>query len=463
MKPKTCLTPILKTAVLCLTIFYFFSLNACKKENEASTVTIAGKIINEYGLPLGGIKLYYTENEFISTETDGTFRLSGLTKNTPITPTDTNYIFAPNTISVATNSPLIVVNARPKPNAIDLQIEAWFKAQQVANGLMKSGETGDFVSLYDNALAAYVFMANKDFESAANIFDFFKGRINSELKVSPGGFSQFRNAVGTPNKHRWLGDNAWLLMAINTYKSLTNATEYDELASELETWIRSLQDTDGGVYSGFDSNGDLLDYKVTEGNIDAFCAIPGYDDFHKNVLQFFEDDRWEMSDQNLVAWRENPQFLYALDVHAWSYCCFKNYTTSALSSADRFLCTKTVTLTGMPITGYCFDEDQDVVWLEGTGQMALAYRLAGNETEANYYLNEMLKAYKKSETHENAGGFPYAANQGTSYGGGPLWESADKEIALSSAAWYILARHGFNPFSLAQKKAIPAEDMFWLP
>jgi hypothetical protein len=345
---------------------------------------------------------------------------------------------------------------------IETQVTNWFYQQQLPNGLLESVENATGASLYDNALGAMVFMLNNDYENAEKIFDFFNARIDSELNAGIGGFSQIRSSEGVPNRHRWMGDNAWLLIALNNYKARTGKTQYDNLSKHIRNWLISLQDTDGGLFAGYDANGKLLNYKVTEGMIDAFNAVEGYTDFHKKLLLFLKKNRWDKTDKNLVAWPENPPYLYALDLHPWSYLIFENYPTSALTTANRHLTTQKSTVTGKEITGYCFDDDRDAVWFEGTGQMTLAFHFANRLGERDQYLLEMEKGLKQSSKDSNSAGFPYASNPGTHYGDGLLWNSADKEIAISGGAWYVFTKRKFNPFAVGRDKNIPREDMFWM-
>jgi hypothetical protein len=345
---------------------------------------------------------------------------------------------------------------------VETQVTHWFYLQQLPNGLLESVENSTGASLYDNALGAMVFMLQNDYEKAEKIFDFFNARIDSELNAGIGGFSQIRSSEGVPNRHRWMGDNAWLLIALNNYKARTGKSRYDNLSKHIRNWLVSLQDTDGGLFAGYDANGKLLNYKVTEGMIDAFNAVEGYTDFHKKLLQFLKENRWDKNDKNLVAWPENPPYLYALDLHPWSYLIFENYPTSTLTTANRHLTTQKSTVTGKEITGYCFDEDRDAVWFEGTGQMTLAFHFANRLAERDQYLLEMEKGLKHSTKDSNSAGFPYASNPGTHYGDGLLWNSADKEIAISGGAWYVFTKRKFNPFAVGRVKNIPRVDMFWM-
>ena len=139
---------------------------------------------------------------------------------------------------------------------------------------------------------------------------------------------------------------------------------------------------------------------------------------------------------------------------------FDNYPVSALASAHRFINTK-MAFNGKQITGYCFDEDKDTIWLEGTAQMALAFGQANMSFEKDFYLAEIEKALLQSQSIPNASGFAYTTNPGTAYGADPLWQEAHSKISISSGAWYIFARQGFNPFQVGQKN-IPTTDMFWL-
>jgi len=358
-------------------------------------------------------------------------------------------------------------NVEPEAAPLDVsrnieRITNWFDQQQRDNGLLESAENNNFVSLYDNALAALVFLSRGEVTKAEAVFDFFNSRIDAELLVGNGGFSQFRNREGTPNDdHRWMGDNAWLLIALNNYKSVTGRDTYDRLAQEIEIWLRSLQDSDGGLFGGYDANDQLIP-KITEGMIDAYNAVPGYDEFHADLLRFLEEERWDAADRNLVAWPGNPQFLYALDLHSWSFSLFEGYAVSALTSADRFLTTQRASANGAEVRGYCFDEDRDAVWLEGTGQMAVAFHVAGMSKEAALYMNELEKVILDSELHEDSAGLPYATNRGTSYGGTALWQGADLDIVVSSSAWYLFAATGFNPFAVGRSKSAPTADEFWV-
>ncbi len=422
---------------------------------------VSGRVADRFGIGVEGVSIYHSAAESVSADGEGFWTIPHLSGRDTLWPVAQGFTFTPLSVEVDGPASNILFEASRIPDATEAMLFNWFSQQQLDNGLLESAENGNIVSLYDNALAAMVFMLRGNVARAEKIFDFFNARITTELKSGPGGFSQLRERNGTPNNHRWMGDNAWLLIALNTYKSLTGSNRYDLLAAELSNWLISLQDSDGGLFAGYDASGALMNYKVTEGNIDAFNAISGYTSFHSRLLGFLKRDRWDAATQSLVSWPGNPPYLFALDLHPWSYSIFEQFPVATLTEARRFLTTQTAT-NGVEVTGYCFDEDKDAVWPEGTGQMAVAFGLAGMTQEKELHLSELKKLLIQSQVYANAAGFPYASNPATGYGADALWPGADTNIALSGAAWYLFAAFDFNPFAAGRRKDIPAGERFWV-
>ena len=341
-------------------------------------------------------------------------------------------------------------------NAID-----WIENLQFSNGLLESSQNTNFVSLYDNALSALAFMALGEIEKAEKILDYFDDRIESELLHGKGGFYQFRNGQGDEKRTIWLGDNAWLLIAIHNYHRITASNKYDSLAIELENWIRSLQEPDGGIRGGYYEDGTPI-HVVTEGMITAFNAVAGYDDFHRASLEYIENNRWNEAEKLLVAWPENASYYYAMDLHSLGFLVLEDYPVNALEQADRYINTQVSSASGEELWGYCFDEDRDVIWLEGTGQMGLAFREAKIYTRAYEISEQLSKAGFSSHPGNQFKGLPYTTNSGSSYGAVPLWEHADKKGTLSSTVWYLFNLLDFNPLATGKSKGIPGSDKFWL-
>jgi hypothetical protein len=423
--------------------------------------TVRGIVTGPVGNGLANIEVYYNQSDLVLTDENGEWQIANLSGSNTIFPDDKSYSFSPATYRVNQELNNILFEATQVAFGNETLIINWFNNQQLPNGLLESTENGNVVSLYDNALAAMVFMLYDELERAESIFNFFNSRMESELLSDVGGFSQFRDRDGVPSNHRWMGDNAWLLVALNNYKEITGSSRYDILSAGISSWLRNLQDTDGGLFAGYDADNALLNYKVTEGNIDAFSAVVGYDNFHGDLLNFLGNNRWDDADNNLMAWPDNQDYRYAIDNQTWAFCVFVGYPHSAIYSADRFASSQIATVNGIRLSGFDIDEDKDTVFIEGTGQMALTLRLIGEEVESNYYMAELEKVLIASPSYDNASGFPYASNIGTGFGDTPLWTGADTEIAISGGAWYLFAKNNFNPFAVGRNKEIPLVDIFW--
>ncbi len=437
----------------------------CNKSADISNANqffVAGRIIDTSGNGLANIKVYYQTNAFVLSNQQGYWRTATLQDSATITPIDSIYTFLPITKKVLTTDSTLVFTAQliPQQSPTAQQMYRWFTYMQLPNGLLESTENGNVVSLYDNALAALVFMAFNDIPRAELLFNYFNNKTISELQSGNGGFFQFRDKNGVPNGNRWLGDNAWLLIALNNYEAKTNSHKYDVLTNALSAWIQQQQDTDGGLWGGTDNNNARIG-KVTEGNIDAFNAIAGFTSFHQNLLLYLKLNRWNTSNQLLMSWPGNT-YVYALDNHSWGYCAFEDFPTGVLDKAAIYINTQKTTLTNQYITGYCFDIDRDDVWLEGTGQMVVALKKANQTNAANIYLAEMQKLIISSSLYPSTLGMPYASNKGTGYGTDVLWTGSDTKPCISSSAWYLFGYLNFDPMAIGYRKNIPTTSKFWL-
>lgn len=347
------------------------------------------------------------------------------------------------------------------PSNEEYKVYDWLSQMQLPNGLLESAENGNMVSLYDNSLAAIIFTENGDYDKAEKIFDFFVSRIENEFEVGGKGFGQFRDREGVPlnnTPNRWLGDNAWLLIALNNYHEKTNSDKYAKLTQKLETWIRSLQDEDGGLWGGFNEGGQQI-AKNTEGILDAFIAVPGYDDFHKGILTYLEQNRYNPETKLLKA--TEGKYQYPLDLFSWGYSMLEDFPVDSLFKANLAFTSQTMTANGQEVFGYSFDRDCDTIWGEGTGQMAVAYNIAGFKEQGDFIISQMEKMMINSETFSGTKGIPYASNMGTGYGDGPLWEGVDTNIVVSSSVWYLLAKTNVDPYQSGREKNIPAADKFY--
>ncbi len=456
---------------LLFTIFLALIISSCTSDENEEIIIIdsyrvSGHIIDAENNPVSAVQMFYGANDYTLSDSDGNWEIPNLIGRVYITPKKTDHSFDHSQIEVFKNENNIIIVATPTEETeiiteIWEESATWLQNMQLSNGLLESSENTIFVSLYDNSLASLVFIKNGELQRAEQIFDFFNDKIETELLQGNGGFYQFRNRDGENGSRTWMGDNAWLLIALNHYHKASGNQKYDRLASELEIWLRSLQDNTGGLFGGYNENGTQIP-KVTEGIITAFNAVECYDNFHKNVLSYLKEQRWDDNEKILVAWPENPAYNHALDLHSLAYVVFKDFPESVLQNADRYLNTQMASVSGEQITGYCFDEDKDVIWLEGTVQMAVAFIYANRVIEANTLLAELEKTMIASTISENSMGIPYSSNYGTSFGADLLWDHADITPAISSTTWYLFAKLTFNPLELGSNKNIPDSDKFWI-
>ena len=310
---------------------------------------------------------------------------------------------------------------------------AWLASRQHANGLVESAEGTGFVSLYDNALAAMVYLQSGETARARQILEYFKGRQAAEFNQSGGGFYQFRDAGGNNRSRIWLGDNAWLLIALRHYRAATDDLRYRGLEASLESWIRSLQQEDGSLKSGTNEDGTEIPL-VTEGMITAYAAVSGQDAFHEGILEFLTAERWSEGESLLLAQETGGTYAYSLDLHSLPALIWEDAPHAYLEHAQRFYTVQHHELNGKTVGGYCFDEDRDVVWLEGSAQMALAYRRSGDLQAYQQTLEALEQSFIAAGNPNSPGALPYTTNPGSSFGAAPLWPEAHRQAAVSATA-----------------------------
>ncbi len=348
-------------------------------------------------------------------------------------------------------------------------VHAWLVGVQQPSGLVISREgleTSDWaVSLYDQSLSAMAFLCLGENERARLILDVFAGR-QDELEAGLGGFYQFRRVSGDPNTgtNRWLGDNAYLLAALYNYAAMTgDSGRYEALRSALEEWITGLQQADsGGLISGTLPDGSEYTNIIVEGNIDAFGAVPGYTDFHRGILRYFREQRWDDANRVLVAWPDAPKssWRYACDNIAWGVCAIENLPFPFDFAERIFALTDSSAANGNLSAGFCFDGDKDTIHPEGTLGMVAAYQVAALDAKAAYYLAETEKLMVPGIGDGSTFGLPYSSGPATSFGGDVFSQVHYDRPWVSSSAWYLFVRKGFNPFGYARDRDIPPEDAF---
>ena len=245
-----------------------------------------------------------------------------------------------------------------------------------------------------------------------------------------------------PETDRWIGDNAWLLMSLNYYHDTIATNKYKAMVTELENWLITLQDGDGGIMSGYNTKG-LMMSKSTEGNLDCYAALRRYPEVQKKIKEWLEKKMWIPSQKRFMMGSTTTQS--ALDGTSWGIAALgKKYASSLVYAEKRFWRSDRPQSRGKHIVGFTDFSSKSRIWFEGTGQMVLAYRIAGKPLEAERFLTEMDEAMLKSDAFMGAMGLPCFTSQ-------PEWEGATDKIFVPSQAWYLFGIWGFNPFAPNEK------------
>lgn len=352
----------------------------------------------------------------------------------------------------------------------------WLTLQQSTNraffiftrGLLPSYENGSDCFTYDQALASMAFVLEGDFKKAKQILDFYDETYKKQVKRYGKfiGFSDAYKKDGAWGETWAAGPNAWMLMAINQYTYFSKDNRYMELAGKIADWLISLEAIDGGIIGGYYGNGEPMAWVSTEHNFDCYAAFRDmgiltgdekYLKIAKDTKLWLENAGWNAKEKRFDMGQGNPN--YATDLSSWAVLSLgKKYGPTLDFAIEKSLTKKLYKVKNVEVEGFDFGStyetshypDKDAVWLEGTGQMVLAFDRAGRMEEKNRFLAELDKTLTVSPAYKGAAGLPYATNTGTpAYGS---WLMADKPLCVSSTAWYIFAKKNFNPFSMDQKE-----------
>src|SRR5712672_3436741 len=333
--------------------------------------------------------------------------------------------------------------------------------------------------VYDNALAVIALVACGDVTSATTIGNALSLAAHSDRSFPDG---RVRNAYrpgpvgdGAPALPGWWDDKqkiwaedpaqdgsstgnvAWAALALLTLHQATKQASYLADAERLIDWVIGNVSTGSGFrggFHGYDPQQVKLTWISTEHNVDVYAAATWlfrltnqqkYADAASEARQFleraFDVDHFLLGtkpDGNLA----DPSML-ALDVQLWPWMAIPdapaqwraalNFAAAHLSVAD----------------GFDFNGDRDGVWVEGTAQASLAYRIASDPHRSAQLLATL-------EADRTPSGFLNATrgerlSTGLSLDPTPAATAADffyfRRPHLGATAWATLAATAWNPFT----------------
>jgi len=331
--------------------------------------------------------------------------------------------------------------------------------------------------VYDNALAAIALVACGNVNSATIIGNalslaarndrtFKDGRIRNAYRPGP-------VSKGPPALPGWWDDNqkiwaedaaqdgsstgnvAWAALALLTLHQATKQESFLADAGRLIDWVIANVSTGSGFrggFHGYDPQQVRVTWISTEHNVDVYAAAAWlfrltserkYADAASEARQFleraFDVDHFLLGtkpDGNLA----DPSML-ALDVQLWPWMAIPDAPAqwrSALNFAATHLAVK---------DGFDFNGDRDGLWVEGTAQASLAYRIAGDPRRSAQLL-ATLEADRTPSGFLNA---TRGARVSTGLSIDPTATEADffyfRRPHLGATAWATLAATTWNPFT----------------
>jgi hypothetical protein len=355
-------------------------------------------------------------------------------------------------------------------------------------GFVRSYEHGDDESrlpaglastafVYDNALAAIALVACGNVTSATTIGNALSLAVRSDRTFTDG---RVRNAYragpvgeGAPALPGWwdgkqniwaedpaqdgssTGNVAWAALALLTLHQATKRESFLTDAEHLIDWVIANVSSGSGFrggFHGYDPQQVKLTWISTEHNVDVYAAATWL--FHLTSEQKYADaasqarqflDRAFDVDHFLLGTKPdgslNDSGMLALDVQLWPWMAIPDAPVqwrSALNFAATHLAVE---------GGFDFNGDRDGLWVEGTAQASLAYRIAGDPLRSTQLLTT-LEADRTPSGFLNA---TRAARVSTGLSIDPIQTEADffyfRRPHLGATAWATLAATAWNPFT----------------
>lgn len=327
---------------------------------------------------------------------------------------------------------------------------------------------------YDNALAVIALLACERQHEALRVGEALRlvamkdSRLRNTYRAGIVADKPLPNGWWDAKQNRWVEDGyqmgtatgnvAWAGLAMLALYDATHEKKWRDAAAKLAQWvIDNTRDTRGaggfsGGVIGFDAQPQKLTWKSSEHNIDlvalfdglARAGAPGDWKQQAQRARRFVQAQWDAASGHLWVGTlpdgvTRNRDTSGLDAQLWANLLpdAPHEWRRALAYAEREH--------AVP-GGFDFNTDRDGLWLEGTAQAALVYRMLGRENDANELLATIAQQF-------GAGGYVYATREPritTGLAIGADSASADfyyyRRPHLAATAWAALAACKRNPF-----------------
>lgn len=256
-----------------------------------------------------------------------------------------------------------------------------------------------------------------------------------------------------------VGNNAWAAIFLIALHKQTNEGEYLRAALDIAEFIRGNFKRESGMYQGFtggiaDPEGEssLRPYASVEHNLDLFAVFgelyrtTGDDSWKAEArhARAFVHSMWDSDRDCFLAGSTGPDSRnenaseLPLDTQSWSPLSMSEIY---LVHPDVLRCAELHHQTQSDgYSGFDFNDDKDVVWFEGTAQMAVAYYAAGEDSKAEALLDALRKVQRSAP--EGIGIYMASHDAATTGFGFKLY----KRLHIAATAWNVFATLRHNPF-----------------
>jgi hypothetical protein len=331
--------------------------------------------------------------------------------------------------------------------------------------------------VYDNALAAIALVACGNVTSATTIGNalslavrndrtFTDGRVRNAYRAGPVG-------EGPPPLPGWWDDKqniwaedaaqdgtstgnvAWAALALLTLHQATKQESFLADAERLIDWVIANVSSGSGFrggFHGYDPQQVGLTWISTEHNVDVYAAATWlfrltsdskYANAASQARQFLQ--RAFAVDHFLLGTKPDGSLadsrMLALDVQLWPWMAIPDAPQqwrSGLNFAATHLAVE---------DGFDFNGDRDGLWVEGTAQASLAYRIAGNPQRSA----QLLMTLEADRTPSGFLNATRGARVSTGLSIDPTGTEPDffyfRRPHLGATAWATLAAESWNPFT----------------
>ena len=377
------------------------------------------------------------------------------------------------------------------------KMHEWLKNHQnPLTGLILSfeGEGGvvkDWAFIYDQALAANVFLLFHNERDARRILNFFKQKTVEDFQGFSNAYYYDSGDVAEHTVH--CGPNIWVGVAIMQYTKKTGDDYYLPVARKIADWLLSVQEKDpaGGL-----KGGPSFSWFATEHNLDAYA-------FFGMMHTLTGEEKYKTAQKRVLSWlktyalvphgkdyasppinRGRGDATIATDTFAWSLAALSPARLRRLGMDPQEImnfaeehCAVQVSFrrpSGVVVEVKGFDFAKSIhmprggmVSPEWTSQMIVSYQILSEyfskrkrsikadyyAQKAGMYLHELNKLIISSPSAKGQGEgcLPYATLEDADTGHGWHTPLGTNTCSIAGTAYMIMAMKQFNPLRLEGK------------